>query len=355
MNNSVPVGGQAVIEGVMMRSPNSLAVAVRRPDQEIVIKEAVWRSIWNRFKFLKWPFFRGTVVMIEAMVNGIQALNFSAKEAMPPEDGETAPAVKEDASSTTEKDGDWLIMALPMLLSVVFAIGLFKFVPHMAATYAGHLFSGAAWTVDDLSYHMVDGVVKVLLFIGYVAGISFLKDIRRVFMYHGAEHKAIYTYEAGEELTVENARKKTRLHPRCGTSFLMVVILVFIVLSALLLPILPDWIKPGEGKPFYYHLLLVLIKLPLLIPVAGISYEFNRFAGKHCNLAWIKPLMWPGMAMQLITTKEPTDDQLEIALAALRTSLWREEVGQSAASVSDDLLVFSNFQAFESASSNLRV
>ena len=354
MNNSVPVGGQAVIEGVMMRSPNSLAVAVRRPDNEIVIKEAIWRSIWNKFTFLKWPFFRGTVVMIEAMMNGIQALNFSAKEAMPPEDG--ADAAPDDSKDTANagKDSEWLLMALPMLLSVVFAIGLFKFVPHMAATYAGDLFTGTVWTVDDLSYHFVDGFVKVLLFIGYVAGISFFKDIRRVFMYHGAEHKAIYTYEAGEELTVENARRKTRLHPRCGTSFLMVVILVFIIVSAIVLPFLPDWMKPGEGKPFYYHLVLVLAKLPLLIPVAGISYEFNRFAGKHCNLAFIKPFMWPGLAMQLITTKEPTDDQLEIALAALRTSLWRESVGESAASVSDDLLVFSNFQAFESASTNLR-
>lgn len=292
--------------------------------------------------------------MIEAMVNGIQALNFSAREAMPPEEQEKLSNEEKAKSNGSGSESDWLMMALPMLLSVVFAIGLFKFVPHLAATYAGSLFTGTPWTVDDLSYHFVDGLIKVVLFIGYVAGISFFKDIRRVFMYHGAEHKAIYTYEAGEDLIVENARRKTRLHPRCGTSFLMVVILVFIVVSAIILPVLPDWIKPGEGKPFYYHLILVLAKLPLLIPVAGISYEFNRFAGKHCNLAVIKPLMWPGLAMQLITTKEPTDDQLEIALAALRTSLWREKVGQSAESVSDELLVFSDFQAFESASSNLR-
>jgi uncharacterized protein YqhQ len=353
MNNSVPVGGQAVIEGVMMRSPNSLAVAVRRPDKEIVIREAVWRSIWNKFKFLRWPFFRGTVVMIEAMINGIQALNFSAREAMPPEEDEQT-SIREGADGKTSKESDWLLMALPMMLSIVVAIGLFKFVPHMAATYAGKLFTGSAWTVDDLSYHFVDGAVKVVLFVAYVAGISMLKDIRRVFMYHGAEHKAIYTYEAGEPLVVENARTKTRLHPRCGTSFLMVVILVFIVVSAIILPFLPEWIKPGEGKPFYNHLLLVLAKLPLLIPVAGISYEFNRFAGKHCNFALIKPLMWPGLAMQLITTKEPTDDQLEIALAALRTSLWRERVGHSEETVSEELLVFSDFQAFESASANLR-
>lgn len=364
MSKSIPVGGQAVIEGVMMRSPNSLAVAVRRPDKEIVVKEAVWRSIWNKFKFLRWPFFRGTVVMIEAMINGMQALNFSAREAMPEEEqGSGADSIDPNDSNkkagsardTSEaKDGEWLQMALPMLISVVFAIGLFKFVPHMAATYAGKVLSGSAWTVDNLSYHFVDGLVKVVLFIAYVAGISFLKDIRRVFMYHGAEHKAIYTYEAGEELTVKNARRKTRLHPRCGTSFLMVVILVFILVSAVLLPFLPDWIKPTEDKPFYYHLLLVVVKLPLLIPVAGISYELNRFAGKHSSLALIKPFMWPGLFMQLMTTKEPTDDQLEIALVALRTSLWREKVGESAGTVSGDLLVFSDFSAFEHASSDLR-
>ncbi|MBN2343577.1 MAG: DUF1385 domain-containing protein [Deltaproteobacteria bacterium] len=353
MSKSVPVGGQAVIEGVMMRSPNSLAVAVRRPDNEIVIKEAVWHSIWNKLPFLRWPFLRGTVVMIEAMMNGMQALNFSAREAMPEEEQQGEHAASK-ASASADSDKEWMQMVFPILLSVVFAIGLFKFVPHLAATYAGKLFVGKAWTVDDLSYHFVDGFVKIALFIAYVAGISFLKDIRRVFMYHGAEHKAIYTYEAGEELTVENARKKTRLHPRCGTSFLMVVILVFILVSALILPILPDWIKPSEEKPFYFHLLLVLVKLPLLIPVAGISYEFNRFAGKHCNLAIIKPLMWPGLFMQLLTTKEPTDDQLEIALVALRTSLWREQVGTSAETVSDELLVFSDFDAFQQASSNLR-
>lgn len=349
MSKSISVGGQAVIEGVMMRSPNSLAVAVRRPDKEIVIKEALWHSIWNKFPFLRWPFLRGTVVMIEAMMNGMQALNFSAKEAMPEEEQES----KDDKNGKTG-DSEWMQMAFPMLLSVVFAIGLFKFVPHIAATYSGELLANRPWTVDDLSYHFIDGLVKVLLFIGYVAVIGLLKDIRRVFMYHGAEHKAIYTYEAGEALTVENARKKTRLHPRCGTSFLMVVILVFILLSAVLLPILPDWIKPTPEKPFYYHFLLVLVKLPLLIPVAGISYEFNRFAGKHCNLAVIKPFMWPGLFMQLMTTKEPSDDQLEIALAALRTSLWREQVGHSVDPGNDELLVFSDFAAFEQASDNLR-
>ncbi len=342
MNQSVNVGGQAVLEGVMMRAPNSLAIAVRRPDTRIVLKEAVWQSVWNRFRFFRWPFLRGTVVMIEAMVNGMQALNFSAREAMP----------EEQKSGASTEESSWQ-MAFPMLLSVLFAIALFKFVPHMAATYAGTLLTGTEWNVDNLGYHFVDGLVKIVLFIGYVAAISLLKDIRRVFMYHGAEHKSIYTYEAGEELTVENARKKSCLHPRCGTSFLMVVILVFILVSALLLPVLPEWMKPGEGKPFYVHLLVVLVKLPLLIPVAGISYEFNRFAGRHCHLALIKPLMWPGLWMQKLTTREPTDDQLEIALVSLRTALWREQNG-AAVPDSQEPKVFENWAAFNESPISLK-
>ncbi|MBN2802672.1 MAG: DUF1385 domain-containing protein [Deltaproteobacteria bacterium] len=343
MDKKVNVGGQAVLEGVMMRSPVSLAVAVRRPNKEIVVKEAIWHSIWDKYKFLKWPFFRGTVVMIEAMMNGMQALNFSASEAMP----------EDENAKDSGGEMSWVQMVFPMLLSIVFAIALFKFLPHMVATYSGKFLTGTDWTVDDIYYHMVDGLVKVVLFIGYIALIGLLKDIRRVFMYHGAEHMAIYTYEDGEELTVENARKKSRLHPRCGTSFLMVVILIFMVVSAIVLPFLPDVLKPGENKPFYTHLLLVLAKLPLLIPVAGIAYEFNRYAGKHLSSPLIKPLIWPGMFMQLLTTKQPTDDQLEISLTSLRTSLWRESVGKEIAD-DDEPLVFKDFSDFCEKSENLR-
>ncbi len=327
----------------MLRSPNSLAVAVRRPNEEIVINEAVWRSIWDKLKFLRWPFLRGSVIMIEAMINGMQALNFSAQESIPEDEKDKAEG-KEDSK---------LIFILPLLLSLVLASGLFKLLPHLAATYTGKLFLDRFLTVDDVLYHLVDGLVKVSIFIGYIAAISLMKDIRRVFMFHGAEHMSIYTHEAGEELTVDNARKKSALHPRCGTSFIMVVILVFIIVAAMLLPFAPEWAKPGDGKPWYNHVLVVLMKLPLLIPVAGVSYEFNRFAGRHVDNPLLKPLLLPGLAMQLLTTKRPTDDQLEIALVALRTALWREQVGETVTD-SDDLLVFENFSAFEQVSDNLR-
>lgn len=325
-----------------MRSPHCLAVAVRRPSKEIVVKEAVWRSIWDKLKFLRWPFIRGTIVMIEAMLNGMQALNFSAKEALP-----------EDEKSSMDEEPSRVSFVLPMLLSVILAVGLFKMLPHLAATYTGKLFFGEALTVNDVLYHIVDGVVKVLIFIAYIAGISMFKDIKRVFMYHGAEHMAIYTLERGEDLTVANARLKSTLHPRCGTAFIIVVILMFIVVAAVLMPYLPDAIKPGEGKPWYNHILVVLFKLPLLIPVAGISYEFNRFAGRHADNLFLKPFLAPGLAMQLLTTRRPTDDMLEISLTALRTTLWRESVGE-AAQEDDEPMVFECFEAFVASSGNLR-
>lgn len=338
MEKCPQVGGQAVLEGVMMRSPGSLAIAVRRPSGQIVLREDVWRSIWDRLKFLRWPFFRGTVVMIEAMVNGMQALNFSAKEAMDEEE-----KLKQE-SKEAKGEGNFG-MILTIVLAMLIAIGLFKVLPHLAATFAGNLFLSRALTVDDLAYHVVDGIIKVGIFIGYVAAIGLSKDIRRVFMYHGAEHMSIYTLEAGEELTVENARKKTPLHPRCGTAFLMVVILFFIVVAAVTMPYIPEWAKPTPEAPWYRHFFVVLFKLPLLIPVAGLAYEFNRFAGRHVDSIWIRPLLWPGLGMQLLTTKKPTDDQLEIALVALRTTLWRERVGKDGPS-SEEPLVYSDFGAF---------
>jgi uncharacterized protein YqhQ len=339
MNENSSVGGQAVLEGVMMRSPKSLAIAVRRPNGEIIVREDIWRSIWDRLKFLRWPFFRGTVVMIEAMVNGMQALNFSAHEAMSEEEKEKYGA--------DEKEGGFT-MAFTIVVSVLIAIGLFKFLPHLAATYAGELFVNRPLTVDDLSYHFVDGLVKVGIFVGYIALIRLSKDIARVFQYHGAEHMSIYTLEAGEALTLENARNKSTLHPRCGTAFLMVVILLFIIVAALTMPFVPAWAKPIPDGPWYRHLLVVLFKLPLLIPVAGIAYEFNRFAGKHVESVWLRPFLWPGLAMQLLTTKRPDDRQLEIALCALRTVLWREEVGREAPA-QEEPLVFESMESCTSA------
>ncbi len=343
MNRKTAVGGQAVLEGVMMRSPKCLAIAVRRENGEIVVREDVWRSIWDRLKFLRWPFLRGVVVMIESMVNGVQALNFSAQQAMSEQEkAEQEAAGKESKLST----------AAAIVIPLILVIALFKLLPHLAATYTGELLLSRPLTVDDFTYHVVDGFVKIAIFIGYVLVIGQIKEIKRVFMYHGAEHMAVYTFEAGEAPTVENAQRKSPLHPRCGTAFLLVVMVIFIAVAAMTMPFVPQWAKPMPDAPWYRHLLLVLFKLPLLIPVAGVAYEFNRFAGRHADNLLIKPLLLPGLAMQLLTTKQPTADQLEIALTALTAALGREQAGTETATAKEPL-VFKDFNTFTHASAEL--
>ncbi|RMD99536.1 MAG: DUF1385 domain-containing protein [Deltaproteobacteria bacterium] len=307
------VGGQAVIEGVMMRSPRSFVVAVRKPNGEIVVREDLWRSLSGRFSFLKWPFFRGTVVLLEALQNGIQALTFSANHAVEEEE--------EEAELTP-----WAIWGT---IAVSFALGIAFFVllPHFLTLLSGRLF-GKDLTVDSVLFHAIDGAIKATLFVGYVYVISFWKDIRRIFEYHGAEHKSIYAYENGEALTVENARKYPTLHPRCGTSFLIMVILVSIVLFSAIFPLLPTFPHWHRATR---NLFYMLIKIPLMFPVAGLAYEVIRFSGKHPDHPLVKLFILPGLLLQKITTREPSDDQLEIALIALKRALWYEETGDAAA------------------------
>ncbi len=347
MNTKHNVGGQAVIEGIMMRSPSSLAVAVRRANGEIVVKEQPWESIWDRFTFLRWPFIRGSIVLMEAMVNGIQALTFSADQAMADEELKTKNTKNKSDEDTADQETDeeqvkpmsrWMLWGT-IILSLLFGFALFKGVPHLVATGLGYV-TGDEITTKDPLFHIIDGAVKILIFVGYVWGISLMEDMRRVFQYHGAEHKAIYTYETGQDLTVENARSFTTLHPRCGTSFIMVVLLLSIFVFGAVFPFLPQF---SENRVIN-ALLQIAVKLPLMFPVAGLAYEFNRFAGKHMDNWLVRILIKPGLWLQLITTKEPTDDQLEIALVALRKSLWREEVGiQAVAMDSNHLETFASY------------
>ena len=204
----ISVGGQAVIEGVMMRAPNALAIAVRKPNGEVAVKEDVWRSLSNRLKFLKWPLIRGSIVFLEALINGFQALSFSANQALEEEKGEG----KEE-----KKLSSW---GLGLIMSAAFAIGILFFVvlPHYLTGFLGQFF-GRDLGVENLLFHLIDGLIKVSFFIGYIYAISLMKNIQRIFQYHGAEHKCIFAYEAGEELTVTNAQKYSTLHPRCGTAF----------------------------------------------------------------------------------------------------------------------------------------
>ncbi|HEX7373008.1 MAG TPA: DUF1385 domain-containing protein [Thermodesulfobacteriota bacterium] len=307
--SKIAVGGQAVIEGVMMRAPNALAIAVRRPNGEVVVKEDVWRSLSNRFKFLKWPLIRGSVVLIETLINGLQALSFSANQALEEGKGE-------------DKLSSW---AIGSVMALAFGIGILFFVvlPHYLTGFLGDFF-GRELGVESVLFHLIDGLIKVLFLVGYIYLISLMKDIRRIFQYHGAEHKCIFAYEAGEELTVANARKYSTLHPRCGTAFLLIVVIVSIFLFSAIFPFLPKFPSLGKGLT---NLIYVGIKLPLLFPIAGLAYEVIKLSGKKADHPLLKWIIAPGLWLQRLTTRPPADDQIEIALRALHGAL-RIETGQ---------------------------
>jgi uncharacterized protein YqhQ len=307
----ISVGGQAVIEGVMMRAPNALAIAVRKPNGEVAVKEDVWRSLSQRMKFLKWPLIRGTIVFLEALINGLQALSYSANQALEDEKGKGA-----DKLSS---------LALTLVMALAFGIGILFFVvlPHYLTGFLGQLW-GSDLSVDSTTFHLIDGLIKIFFFVSYIYFISFMKDIRRIFQYHGAEHKCIFAYESGDELTIQNCQKYSTLHPRCGTAFLLLVFLISILLFSVTFPFLPKF--PGLGKTLE-NLVYIGIKLPLLFPIAGIAYEVIKISGKKPNHPLLRWIIAPGLWLQRLTTRPPSDDQVEIALRALQGAL-RLETGQ---------------------------
>ena len=303
-----------------MRSPKSLAVVCRRPDGSIVVKEAEWRPIWGKSRLLRLPFLRGGIVLLESLVNGMSALTFSANQQMHGAPGTGLPTRSLGARSAQQPDEmSGVAMYGMVAVSLVFGLALFVGAPHLAAWGLGSLLGFDATSV---TFHAVDGVIKLAILIGYMAAISMIDDVRRVFQYHGAEHMAIFTYEMGLPLTVDNAREQTRFHPRCGTSFLLIVIMVSVVLFSALLSF------PIAESTVVDHLLKILIKIPLMFPVAGLAYELIKLAGKHCETSRLaRALSMPGMWLQRITTKVPDDSQLEIALISIRKTLWREAQG----------------------------
>jgi uncharacterized protein YqhQ len=302
--NKILVGGQAVIEGVMMRAPKWLAIAVRRPNGEIFIKEDRWRSLAERWPVLRWPFFRGSLVVLEALVNGMQALTFSANQAL-------------------EQDEEPLgnrALFFTILLGLGAGILLFVILPHVISGLVGRLF-GKPLGVEDFLFHLIDGAVKIAIFIGYIWLISFFKDIRRIFEYHGAEHKSVYTYEAGEALTVENAKRYSTLHPRCGTAFILVVLFVSILFFSIIFP----FVSPlGQLTGFLKQTIVIFMKIFFIFPIAGLAYEVIRFSSKNMDHGLVRLAVLPGLWMQKLTTREPRDDQLEVALSALKRALEGE-------------------------------
>jgi uncharacterized protein YqhQ len=319
------IGGQAVIEGVMMRSPNAFVVAVRKPDGKIRLRRDQWYGISQKLNFMKKPFFRGVVMLIEAMANGIVSLNYSANIAMDEEMKEKAlkkgKTIEEyEAEKKKSEKIDWATF-FTILTSMAFGMGLFVFVPHAATEGINQLFT-LNWNLDGFMFHFIDGIIKACVFVSYIWIIGFIPDIRRVFQYHGAEHKSISTFEAGEDLIVENAKKHTTLHPRCGTSFIFFLLFISIIIFSVLFTVMPV----GVGLPTIpKHLLAIVVKICFMMPVAGISYEIIKFAGKHANNPICKGLSFPGMMLQKLTTKEPDDEQLEVALSSIKAVLFLEE------------------------------
>lgn len=314
------IGGQAVIEGVMMRSPRSFVVAVRQPDGSIAVREEAWTTFLPSLRFLRWPFLRGTVVLLESLHNGFSALKFAAEHAL--SDAQPIRLSAQSPSVAAPKQGGKIDASSSILLaaSTLLMVMLFIAAPHLL-TYGLSRLVGPALDSRKVLFHLVDGVLRIAILLGYVFAISRTKDAARLFQYHGAEHKAIWAYESQRPLTVQNARQFSTFHPRCGTSFLFVVVCVAVLLHVLLLPFVPT-LHPNH---LVNQLLMVCIKIPMAFPIAGIAYELQRLSAQERCPAVIQALTRPGMWMQRITTREPTDEQLEIALLALERSLAREE------------------------------
>ncbi len=299
------IGGQALIEGILMRGPEKDAIVVRAPEG-LVTKVTERKFIKDKFPILGWPIIRGMATFISSIITGVKALMFSADYF--PDDESTQPSKLDqwlEKHVPAEKLQNVLV-AFSVILSLGMTLVLFMLLP----TFIAGLFHAQSAALHNL----IEGVVKVLIFLAYLILCSKQKDVRRVFCYHGAEHKTIFCYEAGLPLTVENARIQPKHHPRCGTSFLFVVIIVSILVSSLVFPYINwqnIWVRIG-------------VKLLLLVPVVGITYEFNRAVGAHDNKL-TRILSAPGMWMQNFTTNEPDDSMLEVAIEAMKLVLPEEQ------------------------------
>jgi len=340
------VGGEAVLEGVMMKGKEGLmGVAVRKEDGSVVVTKEQTTSIRKKHKILNIPIVRGVVGMVESFILSYRVLNISA-EVYGLDESEEPSKFEKWLDKTFGKNLMDVVMSIALVLGVALAMGLFFFLPIIITKaievmavggdglfgFWGDFFAkkssfGETWSLFTEEWRsvaslldkgqtaglgtwksVIEGVIKIVIFIAYLSLVSLMKDIRRTFQYHGAEHKSIFCYESGAELTVENVKKFKRFHPRCGTSFLFVILLISIAIFSL--PFIP-WDNPW---------LRFAIKLPLMPLVIGLGFEFIMFAGKHDNIV-TRILSAPGLLMQRITTREPDDDQIEVAIIALKTAL----------------------------------
>ena len=303
------IGGQALIEGILMRGPEKQAIVVRGPEG-LVIKEEELRLIKDRYPILGLPLIRGSVTFLDSMVKGVKALMFSADYFPEEEAGAEEPSKFEkwlDEKLGNEKM-EKLVIALSVVMAVCFSVGLFMLLPTFLASFVEKV------TDSVLARNLADAALRVALFMSYMIAVSRMKDIRRVFSYHGAEHKTIFCYEKGLELTVENVRAQPKHHPRCGTSFMLVVIIVAILVNTVVFALFPV-------DNVFLRMAVQLLLLPLVV---GITYEFNRYVGGHDNPV-TNFLARPGLWMQNFTTFEPDDAMIEVAIEAMRRVIPQEE------------------------------
>lgn len=360
--NPTNVGGQAVIEGVMMRAPGSLSIVCRKRDGSLILRERTISS--PATGVFKAPLLRGMYTLFSSLKIGHQALRFSAEileEGLAEEEAQELAAKKTQSADKSEKRKappgaatlafialtQWLLSApddtssgegsskkasskataeaspqsatasgFMMALPILFAVGLFIALPQAAASAINGWFD-LGLDIRSPGFQLITGAAKLTIIVTYLSGIRLIPDVRRVFQYHGAEHKAISTYEAGKDLLVENARPTSALHARCGTTFIIMVAFVSVLVFSAIGELLPS--IPGPG--FVEWFALLFIKLPFMPVIAGITYELQRFFAKYCTKGPLQVLLWPGFVVQKITTAPPDDDQLEVALASLRSAL----------------------------------
>lgn len=297
------IGGQAVIEGVMMKNKDVYAVAVRKPNNEIVIEKKTYQSASNKYKIFKLPILRGILAFVESMGIGMKTLTFSAS--FYEEDEEVKPGKVENAMAKIFKDkAEGIVMGITIMISILIAVGIFMILPYFIADiFTNHIES-------TLILGLIEGGIRITIFISYVLAISQMKDIKRVFMYHGAEHKTINCLENGFELSVENVKWQSKQHKRCGTSFMLIVMVVSIIFF-IFIKVDSVWLR-------------ILIRLLLVPIIAGVSYEFIRLAGKSENKL-IDLLSKPGMWLQALTTSEPDDSMIEVAIQSVESVFdWKK-------------------------------
>ena len=302
------VGGQAVIEGVMMKAGTKTVTTCRKEDGTIVVNDGEFESVRKKHKILNIPILRGVINFVEMMILSFKTLGVSA-EALELDDEKDKQKKAEGKKTTTD-----LVMIIGMILGVALAVVLFMLLPGLASDFAAYLIDKiSGYQINATLRAVIEGAAKIIIFILYLVLVALMPDIKRTFMYHGAEHKSIACFEAGCELTPENAKNYTRFHPRCGTSFMFVMILLGVIVGIVI-----NYLFPGLNR-----FLLTAIRLLILPLVVGLSYEFIMFAGKHDNPI-TRALSAPGLWMQRITTREPTEDMLEIAIISLKCSLRDE-------------------------------